>query len=341
MRTKLNKRKLKNFAIRETEADMIGIANIERFDGCPEEFHPKNLNKHTRSIIVVGMRIIRGALRPLEQGTGRIGYNTYGYGGINVRWMPNTLRKIAIYIEDSGYEAVPVIQWTGMPPLEPIINHRLAAVAAGLGVIGHSKIVLSKKYGPVNRFGIILSDAPITPDPIQTEGICDNCMMCVKDCPVHAISQADTEEVIIEGHRIHWGKLDVFLCGIAHPGAHPTTTPYIPDEDFDITEEIESVKESLNRAETDIERRAIAEEVAVKVKQKYHHPIHIITHSLSGSRSMCGGRGCLRSCLAHLESKGFLDSHFDRSYRQRGEKPEPMHTYTQKPSNAVVQQPDK
>ncbi len=341
MAMKIDKEGLREFALKETGADMIGFANIERFEECPPDFHPRSLNRHTRTVIVVGMRILRGALRSLEQGTGRIAYNAYGYGGVNANWMPDALRKIALFIEDRGREAVPVIQWTGMPPLEPIINHRMAAVAAGLGEIGHSKIVLTKRFGPMQRFGMLLTDASVPPDPLRLESICDRCFVCVRDCPVGAMSRDTIEETEIEGRKLQWGKLDVFQCGMAHPGAHATTTPYMPEKGFDISKELAWAQERLASSRDDIERRAVAEEVAVKVKEKYHHPIHTLVHAIGGSRSMCGGRGCLRSCYAHLEQSGRIDSRFELPFREKGKGPDPMQTYTEKASEAVVQRSSK
>jgi epoxyqueuosine reductase len=333
----LSKKELKEYALTTAGADLIGIANIERFDGCPAEFHPHRLNNRTRSVIVIGLRILRGAIRGLEQGTGRIAYNAYGYGGINRNYMPDVMHKLAGFIEDKGFEAVPTIQWTGMPPLEPIIDHRIAAVAAGLGEIGHSKILLTKEFGPLQRIGIILTDAVIEPDELQKPSICDGCMACVKDCPVDAINNKETESVVIEGVEFRWGKLDVFLCGIAHCGAHERTTPFMPDEDFDVSEEMKTAHKKLKNARSDIERRAVAEETAVAIKKKYAHPIHLITFNLGGSRAMCGARGCVRSCLAHLDRTGKICNQFDRPFRAKGSKPKPMDTFSSASSNARCQ----
>lgn len=71
MPSEVDKEDLREFTLKETGADLIGFANIERFADCPPDFHPRNLNRHTRTVIVMGMRILRGTLRPLEQ-TGRI-----------------------------------------------------------------------------------------------------------------------------------------------------------------------------------------------------------------------------------------------------------------------------
>ena len=47
MPRKLSKSKLTEFAVNQAGADMIGFANIERFDNCPAEFHPHRLKEFT------------------------------------------------------------------------------------------------------------------------------------------------------------------------------------------------------------------------------------------------------------------------------------------------------
>ena len=336
----LSNQTLKEFALTEAGADLIGIANVERFDGCPPEHHPHRLNQRARSVIVLGLRILRGAMRGLEQGTGRVAYNAFGYGGINRNYMPDVMFRLGRFIEDRGFEAVPTIQWTGMPPLEPIMDHRLAACAAGLGEIGHSKIVLTDRFGPFQRFGVLLTDAELEPDPIPRPHLCDDCMACVRDCPVKAIGREKTEPIVIDGVEFRWGKLDVFLCGLGHCGAHETTTPYLPPEGYDISRELAEAREKLQAATTDIERRAIAEQAAVVIKKKYHHPIHLITFNIGGSRAMCGARGCMRPCLVHLERQGKLSRKFARPFREKGQTPQPMDTFTEQASNATCQMAD-
>ena len=337
----LSKKELKAYALDQAGADLIGVANVERFDACPDAFHPRRLSKRVRSVIVIGLRILRGAMRGLEQGTGRIVYNAYGYGGINRDYMPDVLHKLAKFIEDRGFEAVPVIQWTGMPPLEPTIDHRLAAVAAGLGEIGHSKIFLTEEFGPMQRLGIILTDAQLAPDSVRSPHICDKCMACVRGCPVRAMSDKEAESVNIGDQEFCWGKLDVFLCGIAHCGAHETTSPFVPEEGFDVSEEMQAAYEKLKNAHTDVERRAIAEEAAVAIKKKYHHPIHLITYNLGGSRAMCGARGCMRACLAHLDEADRLSRKFDKPFRRKGDKPARMDVFKFRASNATCQFEDE
>ena len=147
-------------------------------------------------------------------------------------------------------------------------------------------------------------------------------------------------EVNIDGHKFQFGKVDVFLCGIAHPGAHPKTTPLIPKEGFDISKEMEIARRKLKKAKSDVERRGIAEEITVMIKKKYHHPIHLLTYVLGHSRSMCGGRGCIRACLAYLDQKKKLSLKFNHVFREKGQKAQPMYTYRTRASNAATQFPD-
>ena len=90
-------------------ADLVGIAPIERFDGLPEQAHPRTFAPETRSVIAVAHRIMRGTMRGIEEGTSFS--NTYGCFGAN--WMENqfltkTLMDLCSAIENAGFEASPV-----------------------------------------------------------------------------------------------------------------------------------------------------------------------------------------------------------------------------------------
>lgn len=83
-----------------------------------------------------------------------------------------------------------------------MINHRIAAVTAGLGEFGYSKVFLSKRFGPLQRIGVLLTDTEMKPDPIVVGHICDHCMECVKDSLGKAISASETTTIEIDGHKI-------------------------------------------------------------------------------------------------------------------------------------------
>jgi len=73
------------------------------------------------------------------------------------------------------------------------------AVAAGLGKIGRSGLLLTKQFGPRVRLAAIVTDACLAADHEMTdERPCDDCCACVEACPVKAIHDG--------------GKVDVFKC---------------------------------------------------------------------------------------------------------------------------------
>ena len=76
-------------------------------------------------------------------------------------------------------------------------SHRHAATRAGLGEFGYNNVVLSKEFGPRQRFNSIITDAELTPDPLVSEPIClrDKCKLCLKACIVSCITMRDDPEV--------------------------------------------------------------------------------------------------------------------------------------------------
>ena len=144
--------------------DLVGVANIERFAGAPQRMHPASIMPRAKSVIVVARRILRGNWRGIEEGTYWPTYTYFGYHGLlNTLFMPLPLYETACFIEDSGYEAVPYYPGVpeaqpprsslrnGAPPPDVHLAIRFAAVAAGLGEIGWSKVFLTRRFGPRQR----------------------------------------------------------------------------------------------------------------------------------------------------------------------------------------------
>jgi len=77
-------------------------------------------------------------------------------------------------------------------------SHRHAATRAGLGEFGYNNLVLTKEFGPRQRFNSIITDAPLSPDPLVTEPIClrDDCNLCLKACIMDCITMRDDPSVV-------------------------------------------------------------------------------------------------------------------------------------------------
>jgi NAD-dependent dihydropyrimidine dehydrogenase PreA subunit len=80
---------------------------------------------------------------------------------------------------------------------EPTFSYRLAMARAGLGVYGRFGICIHPVYGCYFRVGVLLTDAELTPTPIQDRSDfnpCQDCALCAEVCPVKAIDKLKAPE---------------------------------------------------------------------------------------------------------------------------------------------------
>lgn len=300
-------------------ADLCGIASMDRFEGAPKQQDPRYIMPRAQACIVLAFRIPRGYFRGYEEGTFFGAYNGLGYGNINQVVSPLALRYLCCYIEDFGYEAAPCpniftgssVRFDtqkddpnlslpvkeGLPHPDILVDYRVAAYAAGLGEFGYSKVFLTPEFGPFQRFVLLLTDAPLEPDPIYEGHLCDRCMRCARACAGHAISMTETETITIAGHKVEFGKLDVQKCSVAYMGATEEYNPFLK-KDADLS----------------------------KVPETYHGtPVLMDMVGYPGTYGhnppIEGARGCMRECYAHLEARGVLKRQFVNPFREKGEKP--------------------
>jgi ferredoxin len=76
-------------------------------------------------------------------------------------------------------------------------SHRHAATRAGLGEFGYNNLVLTRQYGPRQRFNSIVTEAELTPDPLIDEPIClrGDCMLCIKGCVAECITLRNDADI--------------------------------------------------------------------------------------------------------------------------------------------------
>jgi len=190
-------------------ADLLAIAPIERFAELTPAKHPASIFPEARSVLVVGKRITRGTLRGVEEGTQFDLYRLYGRDWLTNRVLATTTYRIAEFLEDAGWEAVPLPNLPSeTPPMgiparegQPAPNVLLdcddAAVRAGMGEIGDCGLLLTPRFGPRQRIQLILTDADLIPDPPFSGSVCLHCADLEAVCPLKAISTAGPVDAAI------------------------------------------------------------------------------------------------------------------------------------------------
>ncbi|MBR6523325.1 MAG: hypothetical protein IKT39_01785 [Clostridia bacterium] len=309
----MNKEQIRAYA-KSLGADLCGFASMDRFEGAPKSMDPRYIFPGAKTCVVLAFRIPRGYFRGIEEGTYFSNYTAMGYAGINETYGPIVLRELCCYIEDDGYEAVPVpniylhssVNWADgvdvrdgeseqskkrslpvspdKPRPDVMVDMRAAAYAAGLGEYGWSKVFLTPEFGPMQRFVCLLTDFDCEPDPLFEGKICDKCMSCARMCTGKAISTTESDYIEIAGRKVEFGKIDLFKCGAAYCGGDPRFNPF------------------------DVNGVGIANEgVSLESLGLNLYNRHL--------QAVEGARGCMRECYIHLEKKGVLTKKFKNPFR--------------------------
>ena len=178
-------------------ADLLGIAPIERFAGIEPEHHPSSIFPQAKTVIVVGKRVLRGAVRPLEEKSAVSPYLDFGLSMLEDQFLPKTAYDLVLFIEKFHFDGVPIFGYDveaaskvymadPVTPEKPAPNVYIdvphAAELAGLGKVGKHGLLITPQFGTLQRLSLILTDAEIEGDPIITENYCDGCDACTRAC---------------------------------------------------------------------------------------------------------------------------------------------------------------
>ncbi len=209
--------------------DYVGISSVDRLANLPKGHRPDELLPNAKSVVVMGIKLPKAVVavhkRVFNGEAPRyhfFSYSRFGYRKINEDLDTAALRLVD-YIEKK-YEKIAY----PIPSSEPMdeelqmaaMSNRYAAVCAGLGQMGWSGLVVTPKDGPRVRWISIVTQLELEADPLYAEQLCDptKCQICVKVCPVGALSSDEKINVQIGDYKTTYSKRNKPLCRCATNG---------------------------------------------------------------------------------------------------------------------------
>lgn len=187
-------------------ADVCGFASINRFEQAPKGFHPCDIYKECKTVIVIGKALPKG-LYLVEP--------RLIYGHFNYQMCPQVdevSMKAASLIEsvcpgkaaipmpsDSPYEYWDATQKVG----KGLLSMKHAAVNAGVGTLGKNTLLLNQTFGNRLVLGCILTNAEIESDPYAEKVCKDQCHLCIQSCPVEALDGTSVVQKLCRENTYH------------------------------------------------------------------------------------------------------------------------------------------
>ena len=214
--------KVKELAYR-LGADLVGVANIERYENAPIKMSPQGILPTAKSVIVCAVHHpdaaieLDGEIHPQVMGPYRIQY-------IMNDKLDVLSFKIARMLDDMGYRTVPIAssniwRYRGYKEMDatfaPDISHIYSGVCAGLGELGWNGLCITPEYGARNRFISIITEAELTPTPLYNgPKLCDMCGECIRKCPTNAYRAEvnGTKNVVVEGKDHIFCNKNLWRC---------------------------------------------------------------------------------------------------------------------------------
>jgi len=204
--------------VRELGADLCGIASVERFADAPSGFHPTDIVKECKSVIVIAVRFPISTISALSQAAYTFVRNRLADK------MDSITFQISSELETLGSCAVPI------PSSDPydywddsrrhgqgILSLKHAAVRAGLGQMGKNTLLMNDRFGNMLWLGAVLLDKELEADLIATYQACiPGCRICLDSCPANALDGITIEQRKCRGVSAKYteGGGGVYACNL-------------------------------------------------------------------------------------------------------------------------------
>ena len=192
-------------------ADLVGVTSRVILADGPPSADPRYLLTSANSVISFAVSldtdiandfISKKKWRPHCDDRKRIAQKLYRIGDALVEQLRSEGHEsVNVDLNNNYRPEDSAADVTEMTEFHPDFSHRYAALAAGIGRLGWSGNLLTRKYGALVELGSVLTSATLTADtPIpDKDHPCDRCKMCSLVCPVEMIHPKASTQVTVAG----------------------------------------------------------------------------------------------------------------------------------------------
>ncbi|MGE5486124.1 MAG: epoxyqueuosine reductase [Ignavibacteriales bacterium] len=170
-------------------ADLCGIAPVARFEDAPEGFHPQDVFRDCKSVVVLASRFPHSCLESRSP----IPYTFTR--NMMVRKMDSISFRLSEELEAGGVLCVPIPASDPYEYWDPARRHgrgilslKHAGQLAGLGKIGKNTLLVNERYGNmIWMSGVLVSEGLEGDPPAAYEPCIPECRLCLEACPAGAL----------------------------------------------------------------------------------------------------------------------------------------------------------
>lgn len=227
---------VREFALLEGACE-AGIVTLETLEGGPPSSDLTYVLPEAKSAISFAVAIDQEPIHPYLTKKNRLALEQ-AFIRANVMASGIALH-LSNYLTQKGYPSVPVAANNVFRPSSPDgsseyivdsyypdIAHRYLAVRSGVGHMGLSGNLITRKYGAAVILGATVTSAHLmVTDPLPPkENYCDNCGLCMASCVAGFMSHREKTSLSLGGldisysKRRHYGRCDPVCSG--YTGLH-------------------------------------------------------------------------------------------------------------------------
>ncbi|MDR2846503.1 MAG: hypothetical protein LBV63_04390 [Candidatus Methanoplasma sp.] len=203
-------------------AAISGITTPELLNGGPATVDLDYVLPGARSVIIFGVPFNQDLIDPY------LAKSDYALNENKIRittFAAGIAFEISTVLTSLGYKAIPVAPNfafrkdtpNGIFDRIPPSSLKLMAVSCGLGHIGQSGLLITKKFGAALSLGAIITDVELEPtQPLpEEENYCDSCGLCNRACVAGFINKGEIR-ITMGGRSVRVGN-----CRLAARCAYP------------------------------------------------------------------------------------------------------------------------